>query len=117
MHEMSIALSLWEIALEEAARAGCARIIAVTVQYGQISGIMPDALQMAFQAITRGSIHAGARLELEMVPLRLKCAFCGHLFGGSEEADIFASCPHCGEVFCHIVECGKELALTRIEAE
>ncbi len=117
MHEMSLAQNLWEIALEEAALAGCNKILAITVQYGQISGVMPEALDMAFQAIIHDTDHSGARLILEMIPLRLKCAFCGGSFAGTEQNDIFAPCPHCGEALSHIVETGKELILARIEAE
>lgn len=114
MHEMSIAVSLLTMAEEEARAKGCSHIIAVTVHYGQISGIMPSALQMAFSALIADGPHHGARLELIEIPLRLRCPFCGTVFD-AEEA-ILAPCPQCGEEFGHEVIQGRELILTRIEA-
>lgn len=116
MHEMSIAVSLLEMAREEAARLGCSRLLAVTVHYGQISGIMPEALELAFQALIQNSPHADCRLNLVMLPLRLRCPFCQTVFGGEDQEALFQPCPHCGETFGHIVEQGKELLLARVEA-
>ncbi len=117
MHEMSIAASLLEMAETEAAKANCRHLVKVTVHYGQISGIMPEALQFAFAALTAGTPHANCRLELVMLPLRLRCPFCGTRFGGENQADVFQPCPQCGEAFGHIVEQGKELLLARVTAE
>lgn len=114
MHEMSIATSLLEIAETEAKAQGCSRLLKLEVRYGQISGIMPDALQLAFTALTSGSPHEGAILELVRVPLRLKCLFCGTVFSGGEGQ--FTPCPKCGEEFGHNVEQGKELLLASLEA-
>lgn len=104
------------MAEDEAAKNGCKRIIAITVHYGQIAGIMPEALQFAFDALTANSIHSGARLNLVKLPLRLRCPFCQAIFGGEDNTAIFEPCPKCGEVFGHIVEQGKELILARVEA-
>lgn len=117
MHEMSIAMSLLEMAESEAARLNCSRILAVTVQYGQISGIMPDALRLAFDALVHNTPHMGCRLELVRLPLRLRCPFCNAVFSGADDTAIFQPCPACGEDFGHIVEQGKELLLARVEAE
>lgn len=116
MHEMSVAINLLELAEQEAKNRGCQRLVGVTVQYGQISGIMPEALKLAFKAATQGTLHANASLTLEMLPLRLRCPFCQTVFGGRQDADLFAPCPGCGEDFGHIVEQGKELLLSRVEA-
>lgn len=114
MHEVSIAASLLAMAEEEIRAKGCARILGLTVQYGQISGIMPEALRLGFAAVIAGTPHEGATLALEEVPLRLRCPFCRVCFDGAQ--DIFAPCPNCGEEFGHIVEQGRELTLMRIEA-
>lgn len=114
MHEMAIAMSLLELAEKEAAANGCSRLLSVTVHYGELAGIMPEALQLAFSALTANSPHAGTRLELVSLPLRLRCPFCQTTFEGGN--DIFQPCPNCGEEFGHIVEQGRELLLARIEA-
>lgn len=116
MHEMSIAMSLLEMALEEANAAGCRRIISLTVNYGQIAGIMPEALDMAFGMLTSDTPHAGAKLILNKVPLRLRCLFCQCEFSSPESANALAPCPNCGEILGHQVLQGKELVLARMEA-
>lgn len=114
MHEMAIAMSLLEVAEAEARKRGCAHISRLTVHYGQISGIMPEALELAFQVLTSAGPHANAELTLVMIPLKLKCAFCNTEFSGQESA--FSPCPACGEEFGHSVIEGKELLLAHLEA-
>lgn len=112
---MSIAVSLLEIAEAEAKSQGCAKLRRLVVHYGQISGVMPEALELAFATLIADTPHEGASLDLVMLPLRLKCPFCETIFSGAES--IFAPCPNCGEEFGHNVEQGKELLLATIEAE
>lgn len=116
MHEMAIAASILELAQSEAAACGCSRLLAVSVQHGQLSGIMPEALELAFRALAAGTPNEGARLHLERLPLRLRCAFCGSRFGGEGQEALHMPCPGCGEEFGHIIEQGKELLLARVEA-
>ena len=116
MHEMAVAENLLELALKEARSRGCDRLLTLTVQYGQISGIMPDALRLAFQILVSDTAHAAAELILEELPLRLRCPFCQHRFEPGGDGGIFQPCPNCGEDFAQIVEQGRELLLASIEA-
>ncbi|MDR1777246.1 MAG: hydrogenase maturation nickel metallochaperone HypA [Desulfovibrio sp.] len=122
MHEMALAQSLLSMAEEEIARCSCSRLLMVRVEYGALAGLMPEALRCCFEMLTSGTPHAQARLELVRLPLRLRCPFCGTTFGedGEEDSDarnaLAAHCPGCGELFGHIVEQGKEMLLSRIEA-
>lgn len=116
MHEMSLAVSILHMAEAEAARAGCSRLATVVVHYGQISGVMPEALALAFDALIADGPHCHARLELEELPLRLRCPFCQTVFSGSGTEARFQPCPECGEEFGHVVEQGAELLLVRVEA-
>lgn len=117
MHEMSIAQSLLELAEAEARANGCARLISIRVEYGAISGVMPEALRLCFQALVAETRHAGASLELQEIPLKLQCPFCGAVFGGAGQDSLWEPCPGCGESFGHTVIQGRELLLSRIEAE
>ncbi|MBD5416605.1 MAG: hydrogenase maturation nickel metallochaperone HypA [Desulfovibrio sp.] len=116
MHEMSVAMSLLTLAEETAAGQGCTRLMRVRVEYGALAGIMPEALELCFEALTRGTAHEGAALELVCLPLRLRCVFCGTVFGGEGQEARFTPCPGCGEVAGHVVEQGKELLLREVEA-
>ena len=64
MHEMSIAQSILDIALEEIAKQGCDRLDLIRVECGALAGVVPDSLQFCFEALVQGGPHAAARLEL-----------------------------------------------------
>lgn len=68
MHELSIALSLVELASEEASRLSASRVAALYVRIGASSGVVADALRFSFDLATEGTAIAGARLEIEDVP-------------------------------------------------
>jgi hydrogenase nickel incorporation protein HypA/HybF len=68
MHELSIALSLVELAADELARLGDVRLHAVHVRVGTLSGVVADALRFSFDVAADGTTVAGATLEIEEVP-------------------------------------------------
>lgn len=116
MHEMAIAQSLLAMAEEEIGRRNCSRLELVRVEYGALSGVVPESLQFCFETMIKGTPHEGGRLELICLPLRLRCPFCGEVFGGEGQDALWQPCPGCGEQFGHVVEQGKELILSRLEA-
>jgi len=69
MHEVSIAQSLLKIAVENCEKNGYKRIEAIKVKVGRASGIMPDALLFAFDAVKIGSIADKASLNIEEIPV------------------------------------------------
>lgn len=117
MHEMSIAQSLLELAEAEAKKNDCERLTRLIVNYGALSGIMPEALSLCFEALTKNTPHAGVKLELICLPVRLRCPFCSSVFEAEDQDSIWQPCPTCGESFGHIVEQGRELILARLEAQ
>ncbi len=116
MHEMAIAQGMLDIAHEELASHGCARLTLVRVDVGVLSGVVPDCLEQAFEALTRGTQDEGARIEIVRVPLRLRCV-CGKEFASSGSPMDLPACPDCGEVFGHAVLSGKEMQISWIEGE
>jgi hydrogenase nickel incorporation protein HypA/HybF len=116
MHEMSIAQSILQMAEEESARSGCTRLEKICVTLGAISGVEPESLRFCFAVLTRDTPHAGVQLELDLLPLRLRCSSCGNVFGGEGQDALWMPCPACGEQFGHVVEQGRELLLSRMEA-
>lgn len=117
MHEMSLALSILEMAEKEALTRNCNRLLLIRVAYGPLSGVMPEALKLCVQSLIGGTIHQGMRFEMVKLPLRLRCPFCNAAFGGDSGDAIWLPCPQCGESFAHIVEQGKELLLSHLEAD
>lgn len=116
MHEMSLAMSILELAEEEAAKNGCNRLLRVCVECGALSGAMPEALEFCLKCLLAESAHKDAVLELVEVPLKLRCSQCQTVFGATGRGAVFEPCPNCGEIMGHGVEQGRELVLSRIEA-
>jgi hydrogenase nickel incorporation protein HypA/HybF len=112
MHELSIAMSLVELASEEAARLGNVRVEALHLRLGPLSGVVKEALAFSFEIASAGTAVEGSRLEIEDVPVRVFCARCGEE-RTLESAQHFR-CPVCGELTPD-VRSGRELELTAME--
>jgi hydrogenase nickel incorporation protein HypA/HybF len=112
MHELSIALSLVDIASEEMTRLGCVRVDAVHLRLGILSGVVKEALLFSFAAAASGTPLDGARLEIEEVPVTAWCDECS-----AERrlaAAAFRRCPVCAAPMATIVR-GEELELVGLE--
>lgn len=70
MHEARLCVSLLRLAEAAAAREGGARIVALTVEIGHVSGVVPEALAGAFPIAAHGTRADGAALHLRPVPGR-----------------------------------------------
>ena len=62
MHELSIALSMIEMATEEARRRGGARVNALHLKLGPLSGVVKDALLFSFEVACIGTMLEGSSL-------------------------------------------------------
>ena len=65
MHELSIAVSIIEIAGEEAQRIGCVRIHAVHLRLGNLAGVAKDALLFCYGMACEGTSLEGSRLVID----------------------------------------------------
>lgn len=79
MHELSVALSLVDLATEEGARLG-ARVCAVHVKIGALAGVAKEALAFSYEIACQDTPMAGSQLviedsdgrELELVALEIE---------------------------------------------
>ena len=67
MHELSIAMSIAEAAAEEAQRHSGARVCAVHLRLGELSGVVKEALLFSWDASSEDTPVSGARLVIEDV--------------------------------------------------
>ena len=111
MHEVSLMESALEAAERHAKGQNATRIHAITLNVGALSGVVPDALEFAFEAVTKGTMAEGATLTVITIPLACYCAGCDLEF---EAEDITAACPTCGE-WSPDVRRGQELHLASLE--
>lgn len=116
MHEMSLALNILEMALKEAQKKGCGKLLHIKVEYGALSGVLEEALEFCLHALLANTIHAQARVELVKKPLKLYCSICGANFNGQDKFALWMPCPDCGEILGREILEGRELILSQIEA-
>src|SRR5580765_2581979 len=114
MHELSIALSILDIAEEEADRQPGARVAAIRLRLGPLSGVGKDALQSAFELVRESSPMNSAELIVDEVPLETFCPACAtKRFPISTRALI---CPVCGSPTPQVLR-GQELEVAALEIE
>jgi hydrogenase nickel incorporation protein HypA/HybF len=113
MHELSIAKNIIEIAEQHARQEGAAAITKVALQIGKLSGVVPEALEFAFEVARMDTMAAGAELEMEIVPLVCSCSDCELEFTVEDRHGI-ALCPRCGQPSGDIRR-GQELAVHALE--
>ena len=76
MHELSIALSILDMAEEEAARHGNVQVEAIHLKIGPLAGIVKEALLSAYELAREQTPLASSRLVIEEIPIIIFCNNC-----------------------------------------
>jgi hydrogenase nickel incorporation protein HypA/HybF len=111
MHELSIAMSILDMAGEEARRHD-ARVEAVHLKLGPLSGVVKEALLSAWEIARESSPLKGARLVIEDVAIRTDCPRCGAEQPVVSMQDL--RCAECGTPAARLVS-GRELEVVALE--
>lgn len=109
MHELSIVISIVELA-SEVAEGGAVR--RVTIEIGKLSGVEPEAIAFCFLEVARGTPVEGAALDICEVDAAARCDVCGAEF---PTPDMLSACP-CGSRQFQRLR-GEELNIKSIEIE
>ncbi len=113
MHEIALAGSIIKTVLDEASPVDIPNIKTIGLSVGEMSGVMPDALQFGFDVLKKDSPLAGVELKMDIIALEGFCATCNRSFPIN---NLDFSCP-----VCHsnniTVEKGEELDISYIEME
>jgi hydrogenase nickel incorporation protein HypA/HybF len=112
MHELSIAHAVVSTVVD-ALPSPAPRVLQVRLRIGELSGIVPQALEFAYDVAAQGTPLADAALVIERSPIIVACPTCGDQ--PIESAHDFR-CPVCA-VPCGDVVGGKELEILDITLE
>lgn len=113
MHEMSLMAGVFDVINKSIAPYPNAKVTKVILVVGALTNAVPDALQLAFEVFAKGSPVEGAVLEIQEVPLTLKCDECGW----EGPVDIYQSvCPKCRSFNVRVIA-GRELLIKSLEVE
>ena len=112
MHELSIALSILDVAGEEVERRGNVQVEAIYLKIGPLSGVVKEALVSAYELAREQTPFASARLEIEDVPIAVFCKTC------DAERPVHSiqemRCVQCDAPATEIIH-GRELQLAALE--
>jgi hydrogenase nickel incorporation protein HypA/HybF len=76
MHELSIPMSIVEMAEQEAELRGHVHIQAVHLRLGLLSGVVKDALLSSYEMACETATLEGSRLIIEEIPVEIYCSNC-----------------------------------------
>jgi hydrogenase nickel incorporation protein HypA/HybF len=68
MHESGLMQTALDFACDRAREAGATDIRRIVLRVGEASGVDPDALRFAFEAMVPGTFAGQATLEIEHAP-------------------------------------------------
>ena len=114
MHELSIALSILDVADEEAQKHRPARVRKIYVKLGPLSGVEEKALLGAFDLARDGSPCPEAELIVETVPVLIHCPTCRQTRSVISFQQL--CCTECGTFTSELVA-GRDLEVTALEIE
>ncbi len=111
MHELSIAMSILDMAEEEAGRRR-AEVDAIYVKLGALSGIAKEALLSAYDLARTETTLETARLVIEEVPVMIFCPRCKAPRGVHSIQQL--CCSECETPSSEILQ-GRELQVVALE--
>ncbi len=111
MHEVGIMMNTLTAAENAARASGASRIHLLRVRIGRMTGVMPEALESAFEVVRQGTMAADGRLVIETVPVRCWCARCQAEYVSE---DLLSECPVCHALGGEL-RSGLELELASLE--
>jgi hydrogenase nickel incorporation protein HypA/HybF len=80
--------------IEESARTQYfLRVRVVVLEIGKLAVVEPDAMRFCFDAVTRGTLAEGAKLQIIETPGAGICLACG---AEVEMQEQYGLCPSCG---------------------
>lgn len=111
MHELGIVFHIIRSVEEVARENSIHRVSSVTLELGEVSGILPDYLVDCWRwACDKNDLMRGAELRVEQIPAVTQCEACGRTYGTVEHG---RTCPHCGSDQTYLLQ-GDEALIKEI---
>jgi hydrogenase nickel incorporation protein HypA/HybF len=109
MHELSVAHAVVSTVVD-ALPTPETRVLQVRLRIGELSGIVAQALEFAYDVAAQGTPLEDAALVIERSPIIIDCPSCGHQPIASAQD---FRCPSCQQL-CGNVVGGKEMEIVDI---
>jgi hydrogenase nickel incorporation protein HypA/HybF len=105
MHELSIVMSIIEIATQKTKKANALAVEEIELDIGELSGIELQSFDFAWQQGIKDSLLSKAKRIINHIPGEGLCMGCDTRFPMHQ---LFDACPVCGQHFVAVRK-GKEL--------
>ena len=115
MHELQVTKSILDIVLRHAITNNVTKIMTINLSVGELSDLENEWIQHYFDYLAKDTLAEGAKLQIERIPVVLKCEECSHSFqvNMKEEKDI--RCPECQSKSTTLIS-GKDYYIKDMEA-
>ena len=112
MHEMGIAQQLVKIALDAIPEEMEHPVVEiVNLKIGKLASVVEHSLTFCFEIIAKDTPLENARLKIDIVPVRVQCEACDHIW---EVTGPVFKCPLCGDGAVHLLT-GREIEIISLE--
>jgi hydrogenase nickel incorporation protein HypA/HybF len=113
MHETALMQNMIRIASKALEGKNIKCVNRVTLSVGKMSNALPDALNFAFEAMTQEGLLKGATLEIEEIPVAVRCERCGKNY---EPEKFPFVCPQCQCCYYTITQ-GEDIYIQSLDCE
>jgi len=113
MHEMSIALSIIDIAEAQAKKENAKFVKELELDIGTMAGIEFESLDFALETAVKNTILEQSDIKINKIQAIAKCLDCDNEF---EAFQLFAKCPKCQSQTTFLTT-GKELKVKSLLIE
>ena len=114
MHELSYVLRLIKQISEYFEKSPLEpgeSVEALLVDVGNTTGVIPDWLDRYYRESTGGTVLEGSRLDINQIPVSIKCRDCGDTYYPEKENRYL--CPVCGSKRGEMIS-GREFFIKKI---
>lgn len=112
MHELSYMVKFIEMAAEAVKDTPYDAIESITVEVGEMTGVLPEYLKKYFPETVKGTPFEGSALEVTSIPVEACCCDCRKKYHPAKNNNY--SCPYCKSKAAKIIH-GRELNLVNVK--
>ncbi|MGF2411952.1 MAG: hydrogenase maturation nickel metallochaperone HypA [Ferruginibacter sp.] len=105
MHELSIVMSIIDIAQQQAAKASATIVEEIEMDIGCLSTVEMNAFEFAWQQAVKQTVLENTVTRINRIAGKGKCLDCENIFSLE---NLYDACPDCKGYLVDVIE-GKEL--------
>lgn len=115
MHELSVMMSILDVAMKHAEKHNVKKITKLYLKVGELAEIEDKWMRHYFKYASKNSLAEDAVLKIERIPVKMRCNECMTEFQPDMKSEKII-CPECGNKKNTLIE-GTGYFLTDMEVE